>query len=408
MSKIDKLIKELCPEGVRMVKLIDALRQPITDGPHETPNLIDIGIPFISVESIQNGKIDVTKCRGYISKEYSDYCRKKYKPEIGDVYMVKSASIGRVAMVLDDCNFDIWSPLAAMKPEFSKLHPRFLYYILQSDKIQKEVKLKSSTGSQPNLSMRKLELFTIPLPPLSIQQEIVKILDTFTTLIDKMKQEVEKRKKQMEYYREQLLTFKEGECEWKTLGEVGAFYNGVTGKNKNDFVDGNAKFISYMNVFTNPSLKTDVLDRIKISDGEKQNTIEYGDVLFTTSSETPEECGMSSVLTERTEEKLYLNSFCFGFRFNSLKDINPSFYKHLFRSTHQRAQIVKTANGVTRFNVSKKLFASIEIPLPPLQIQQEIVSTLDKFESYITKLEKMIELRQKQYEYYREQLLTFE
>lgn len=96
--------------------------------------------------------------------------------------------------------------------------------------------------------------------------------------------------------------------EFKTLGELGTFLGGLSGKSKEDFKDGNAKFITYMNVFSNISLNLDVSDTVKIGEGEKQNTIQYGDVLFTGSSETPNECGMNSVLTVKIAEMLYLNS----------------------------------------------------------------------------------------------------
>ena len=88
------------------------------------------------------------------------------------------------------------------------------------------------------------------------------------------------------------------------LGELGKFYGGITGKSKEDFTDGNAKFITYKNVYSNPALKLDVDDRVKIALDEKQRTLEYGDVIFTGSSETPDECGNSSILTTKTEEKL--------------------------------------------------------------------------------------------------------
>ena len=105
--------------------------------------------------------------------------------------------------------------------------------------------------------------------------------------------------------------------EYKTLGELGSFYGGITGKSKDDFINGNAKFITYKNVYSNIALKLDVEDRVKISPNEKQRTLEYGDVIFTGSSETPDECGFSSVLTKKTDENLYLNSFCFFFRFHN-------------------------------------------------------------------------------------------
>lgn len=166
-----------------------------------------------------------------------------------------------------------------------------------------------------------------------------------------------------------------------------------------------------MNVFSNISINVDVEDTVKISPNEKQNTIEYGDAIFTGSSETPDECGMSSVLTTRTNKKLYLNSFCFGYRLNSIDTFNPNFLKHLLRSKPIRNQIAKTANGVTRFNVSKKRFANIVIPIPPLELQEKIVAILDRFETLVNDLTNGLPAEiaavKDQYEYYRNKLLTF-
>lgn len=166
-----------------------------------------------------------------------------------------------------------------------------------------------------------------------------------------------------------------------------------------------------MNVFNNASLKIDVVERVKINKDERQNTVLYGDVLFTGSSETPDECGISSVLTERTDEKLYLNSFCFGYRFNSQSLLLPGFAKYLFRSENLRKQIIRTASGVTRFNVSRKKMEQIIIPVPPLAEQKRIVEILDRFDSLCNDLTSglpaEIEARRKQYEYYRDTLLTF-
>ncbi|MED4371478.1 restriction endonuclease subunit S [Bacillus licheniformis] len=155
--------------------------------------------------------------------------------------------------------------------------------------------------------------------------------------------------------------------EYKSLGELGSFYGGLSGKSKEDFIDGNAKLITYMNVYSNIAINTDTKDKVKVGENEKQNTIQYGDVLFTGSSETPEECGISSVVTKKTDEKLFLNSFCFGFRFKNSDLLLPDFSKYLFRSEEIRKQIKRTANGVTRFNVSKKKMARVIVPLPHYQ-----------------------------------------
>lgn len=195
--------------------------------------------------------------------------------------------------------------------------------------------------------------------------------------------------------------------EFKPLREIGDFFGGLTGKSKEDFIDGNARFISYMNVFSNPALKLDLPDFVKINDGEKQNMVQYGDILFTGSSETPNECGMSSVVTTKPSEPLYLNSFCFGFRLIDINTFNLDFLKHLLRSYEVRSQIAKTANGVTRFNISKKLFANIMIPVPPIEVQEEIVRILDSFSDYAAELQAELQARKQQYEYYRNLLLTF-
>ena len=193
--------------------------------------------------------------------------------------------------------------------------------------------------------------------------------------------------------------------EYKTLGEIGKFYGGLTGKSKKDFEDGNEVFITYKNVYSNPALDIYPNDKVKIADGEKQRTLEYGDIVFTGSSETPDECGFSSVVTREPDRKLYLNSFCFFFRLDNPKVLLPDFSKHLFRSSELRFQIGKTASGVTRYNVSKDKMAKVEIPLPPLGIQCEIVRILDNFTNLTAELTAELIARKTQYSFYREKLL---
>lgn len=188
--------------------------------------------------------------------------------------------------------------------------------------------------------------------------------------------------------------------EYKALGELGKFYGGLTGKSKDDFTDGNAKFITYKNVYSNPALDIDPSDTVKIADGERQRTLKFGDVVFTGSSETPDECGFSAVVTRVPEKPLYLNSFCFFFRFDDISIVEPDFLKHLFRSRDLRYQIGKTASGVTRFNVSKDKMGKILIPVPPLPVQGEIVRILDNFTKLTAKLTAELTARRKQYQYY--------
>lgn len=190
------------------------------------------------------------------------------------------------------------------------------------------------------------------------------------------------------------------------LKEFGTFYSGLSGKSKSDFSEGNALLVTYRNIFNNPVLNPAIKDTVVVGKDEKQNEVLWGDILITGSSETPADAGMSSVVLFNPQEKMYLNSFCFGFRLNDMNEALPSYIGHLLRSTSIRAAISKTAFGVTRFNVNRMRFADIEIPLPPLNIQKEIVSILDSFTSLIGKMKQEVEMRKKQMEYYREKLMA--
>ncbi|WP_392455597.1 restriction endonuclease subunit S [Chryseomicrobium aureum] len=146
-------------------KLREMLADPVTDGPHETPKLEESGIPFISVDAIVDNQIDFDRKRGYISEETDELYSKKYRPQYHDVFLVKSGStVGKTAIVETKERFNIWSPLAAMRVgEVSD--PYFLYFLLQTRKVQNQVKDKASSGTQPNLGMRELEKFHTQITP---------------------------------------------------------------------------------------------------------------------------------------------------------------------------------------------------------------------------------------------------
>jgi len=188
-------------------------------------------------------------------------------------------------------------------------------------------------------------------------------------------------------------------------------FGGLSGKSKSDFTDGNAKYISYINVLNNIATNLEVSDWVQIKKNEKQKRLELGDILFTGSSETAQEVAMSSVITKALNVPTYLNSFCIGYRLNNPDLFLPDFSKHLFRSNSVRKYLIKTASGVTRFNVSKKRLSELKIPIPPLPVQQKIVAILDKFDTLVNNLTiglpAEIKRRKIQYEYYRNQLLTF-
>lgn len=410
MSKLQELIQRLCPDGVEYKKLGEVCE-------------VRRGVRVVKQELAESGNIPVyqnsLKALGY----YSDSNSSAYT-----TFIIAAGAAGDIGFsdepfwAADDCF--VICPVKDM-------NDKYVYYCLQNNQIV--LKSQVRKASIPRLSRTAVEKFLIPVPPLEVQEEIVRILDRFAVYAAELQAELQARKEQYEYYRNLLLTFNPAGCageaddeqegsvttwgghsypiQWKTMGEIGTFYGGLSGKSKEDFTDGNETFISYMNVYSNIALQTDVSDMVKIKPGEKQNTIQYGDALFTGSSETPEECGMSSVLTTHTDKKLYLNSFCFGYRLNDSSLFLPDFLKHLLRSKQIRRQISRTANGVTRFNVSKKLFAKIMLPVPPLELQEKIVAILDRFETLVNDLSEGLPAEiaavKEQYEYYRNRLLTF-
>lgn len=401
MSKIDELIAKYCPNGVEYKELGKVCK--FQRGNSITQNDVTEG--------------DVPVIAGGQKPSY--YHNKSNRT--GETIAVSSS--GAYAGFVSYWTIPVFlSDSFSVNPDMELLTPKYVYYFLKHN--QEKIHNTKRGSGVPHVHGSSIAKLLIPIPPLPVQQEIVNILDKFTELEKELEKELEEelkaRHKQYKYYRNRLLSATEVngkwlmngvEVEWKTLGELGIFYGGLSGKTKADFQDGNAKYISYMNVYSNIAINTNINDFVRIGENENQNRVEYGDVLFTGSSETPDECGISSVLTEKISEPLYLNSFCFGFRLHDKNLFLPDFLKYLFRDDIIRKQIARTANGVTRFNVSKKLFAKILIPIPPLSEQERIVEILDKFDSLVNdisiSLPAEIEARRKQYEYYRSKLLCF-
>lgn len=157
-----------------------------------------------------------------------------------------------------------------------------------------------------------------------------------------------------------------------SLSEVGNFYGGLSGKTKSDFGFGDSKFITYMNVFTNTIVKQDMCDLVMVGHNEKQNLVVDGDVLFTQSSETPEEVGMASVWTHK--QKVYLNSFSFGLRIKNKQNVDPVYLTYLLRSPVYRKSISIQAQGISRYNLSSSRLSTLKVKIPALEEQQKIAA----------------------------------
>lgn len=173
--------------------------------------------------------------------------------------------------------------------------------------------------------------------------------------------------------------------EQRKLGEMGTTFTGLSGKTKEDFGHGEAKFITYMNVFSNPVADLSMMESVEID--EKQNSVREGDVFFTTSSETPEEVGMSCVMPENANN-IYLNSFCFGYRPTVKFDLN--YLAYVLRAESFRRKMMFLAQGISRYNISKNKVMEVEISVPSLD-EQKMVG------AYFSTLDHLITLHQRKF-----------
>ena len=167
--------------------------------------------------------------------------------------------------------------------------------------------------------------------------------------------------------------------EQRKLGDMGSTFTGLSGKIKEDFGHGDAQFITYMNVFSNPVANLEMTEAVEID--SKQNCVKKGDVFFTTSSETPEEVGMSCVMPEN-KDNIYLNSFCFGYRPTEKFDLN--YLAYVLRSESFRKEMTFLAQGISRYNISKNKVMEVEIPVPSLEEQNKVGRYFSNLDHLIT------------------------
>jgi len=237
-------------------------------------------------------------------------------------------------------------------------------------------------------------------PSVGEQKKISDFIDLINSSIQKLETEIALLKKYKKGIVQKIFSqevcFKDQnnsefpKWESKRLDEIGRTFNGLTGKSADDFGAGEP-YITYKQIFDRSEINIENFSLVKILPNEKQSRSQFGDVFFTTSSETPEEVGYSSVLLNK-EVKPFLNSFCFGFRPKSLELLNPYFAKYLFRSAAFRKDVIKLAQGSTRYNISKTQFMKISVSLPSPEEQQLIANYLGSIDAFMEKKERQIAL----------------
>ena len=277
-------------------------------------------------------------------------------------------------------------------PQFSfnpKLKPHFFKYLMLDKKFREHLELSSPGGAGRNrvLKISDMLKYEIKLPSIEEQIKIGEYFDSLDHLITLHQRKCEQTKKLKKYMLQKMfpqngakvpeIRFDGFTYDWeqRKLGDMGSTFTGLSGKTKEDFGHGDAQFITYMNVFSNPVANIEMTEAVEID--AKQNRVKKGDVFFTTSSETPEEVGMSCVMPEN-KDNIYLNSFCFGYRPTEKFDLD--YLAYVLRADSFRKEMKFLTQGISRYNISKNKVMEVSIPIPNLEEQTMVgryFSTLD-------------------------------
>ena len=338
-------------------------------------NTFDAQFYYVTVKEIASNKVVFSNNTDKINAEAWSVIQNRSHLSKGDVLFTGIGTIGKVAYVNDNPkNWNCSESVYIIKP-FNGLLGKYLYYILQTNKVISQYEANSAGSIMKGVRKANLEQIKIPLPHIKVQEEIVEVLDSFTNLIDALNEELSLRQKQFEYYREKLLTFDDNiNC---------VYVNPMRGKRvvKSELDDKN-KYPVYQN-------SIEAL-------GYYDKVNRRGNLTFVICAGAAGEIGYSYT-------DFWAADDCFTIEHNNLLDKYVYYYlynkKSYLKSQVRKASVPRLSNTV---------ISNLSFPCPSLSIQQSIVEKLDAFESLISSLKEEIALRQKQYEYYREKLLTFD
>ena len=290
------------------------------------------------------------------------------------------------------------------------LLPKFAYYCLKREEGFIAEKLVKK-GGVPYLDRTRLESVRIPVPPIEVQREIVRVLDSFTELEAELEAELEGRKLQYAHYRDRLLSREsleamDGKCvETKRLGDVGTFTRG-SGIQKKDFVDEGMPCIHYGQVYTYYGLSTDETKSLISPEFYKsRKKASYGDLVIATTSENEEDVCKCVAWLGNTPCAVSGDAYIYA------HELDPKYVAYFFSSEQFQNQKTRYITGTKVLRVSGDSMAKIQIPVPSLTTQQKVVDILDRFDALTTSLTDglpaEIEARRAQYGYYRDKLLNF-
>ena len=273
--------------------------------------------------------------------------------------------------------------------------PYFVFSQLHTHRYWRWVSIMSARSGQPGINSQEYSSFPIYTTSIEEESKIAKLLSLLDERIATQNKIIDKLQSLIKGLNDSLYAQYGGKV-LTSFAELGTSYSGLSGKSAQDFGSGKP-FITYLNVYSNNVINENDFQYVAIKDGEKQNVAEYGDVLFTLSSETPREVGIGSVYLGK--EKVYLNSFCFGIHITNAEIAFPPYLSYYVSSTPFRKFVYPYAQGSTRFNLCKADFEKASIKLPTLENQKRIYSILSHIDNKIITERQMLDLYNSQKQY---------
>lgn len=374
------------------------------------------GLPIIRITNINGSNVELKDVKYFETKDYRSGNPLNYYIEHGNVLIAMSgATTGKIGYYDLEEKAYLNQRVGKFIPNEEILNNRFLYHFLLTR--SEFLYILAGGGAQPNLSSNNLkEKLLVPIPcpdnpkkSLEIQQKIVAILDTFTELTAELTAELTNRKQQYSYYREQLFVFDENEVKHLPMDDdrVGEFQRGKRFV-KTDLISEGEPTIHYGEMYTHYGTWADKTISFVSQELVKSKNLrkaQKGDVVIVAAGETIEDIGKGTAWLG--DEDVVIHDACFSYK----TTLNPKFVAYFTRTKQFHDQIKKHISSGKISAINAKGLGKALIPVPSKEEQERIVSILDKFDVLTTSisegLPKEIELRQKQYEYYRNLLLTF-
>lgn len=387
MKNLETLIQELCPDGVEFVKLGEVC--VVQRGKRLTKKQLSDSDKF----PVFHGGIQPI---GYYSEKNRD------------ANTVMIINVGASAGTIGYSDKEFWSSDGCYcLSHVDSVVPKYIYYLLANNQHYFQAKVRH--GGIPTLDALVVKNYEIPLPPIEVQTEIVRILDKFTSLEAELEAELDCRKRQYEYYRDKLLSFDNvgggQEVEWKKMSEVGTFIRG-NGLQKKDFTEEGVGCIHYGQLYTHYGTSaTETITYCSSELAKKLRKAAKGDIVIATTSENVED--VCKAVAWLGEEEIAVSGDAFIYKHTQ----NPKYMAYLFQTASFFNYKKKKATGTKVIRLTGDAMGNYLAPIPSLEVQHRIVSILDRFESLTTSLQSglpaEIAARRQQYEHYRDKLLTF-